>query len=46
MPWWFAVASNNANPSLIIFSSGIRYRMIRKNERRFDEIERVELRTA
>jgi hypothetical protein len=46
MPWWFAVASNNANPSLVIFSSGIRYRMIRKNERRFDEIERVELRAA
>jgi hypothetical protein len=46
MPWWFAVASNNANPSLVIFSSGIRYRMIRKNERRFDEIERVELRTT
>lgn len=46
MPWWFAVASNNATPSLVIFSSGIRYRMIRQNERLFDEIEKVELRTA
>lgn len=46
LPWWFAVATNNANPSLVILSSGIRYRMIRKHERRFDEIERLELRTA
>ena len=46
MPWWFAIASNNANPSLVIFSSGIRYRMIKKRERRFEEIERIEVRTA
>lgn len=46
LPWWLAVASNNANPSLVILSSGIRYRMIRKQERRFDEIERIEIRTA
>jgi hypothetical protein len=46
LPWWFALASNNANPSLVIFASGIRYRMIRRHERRFDEIARVEVRTA
>lgn len=46
LPWWFAIASNNANPSLAILSSGIRYRMIRRHERRFADIERVELRTA
>jgi hypothetical protein len=46
LPWWFAIASNNATPSLVVFSSGIRYRMIRKHERHFDEIERIEVRTA
>jgi hypothetical protein len=46
LPWWFALASNNANPSRVIFASGIRYRMIRKYERQFDEIARIEVRTA
>ncbi|WP_157222651.1 hypothetical protein [Novosphingobium sp. AP12] len=46
LPWWFALASNNANPSLVIFASGIRYRMIRRHERRFDDIARIEVRTV
>lgn len=46
LPWWFALASNNANPSLVIFAYGIKYRMIRKYDRRFDEITRIEVRTA
>ena len=46
LPWWFAVASNNAAPSLVILPSGVRYRVIRTHERRFSDIERVDVRTA
>lgn len=46
LPWWFAVASNNANPTLVILPSGVRYRVIRLNERPFSAIERVDVRTA
>lgn len=45
-PWWFAIATNNANPSLHIFPSGIRYRMIRKHERAYAEIAQIDIRTA
>lgn len=45
MPWWFAVATNNARPLLEILRSGLRYRVIRKRERSFAEIERVDVRT-
>lgn len=33
LPWWFKLASNKAHPSLVIFASGIKCRMIRKHER-------------
>ena len=46
LPWWFAVASNNAAPSLVILPSGVRYRVIRTHERPFSDIERVDVRTA
>jgi hypothetical protein len=45
LPWWFAVATNNARPLLEILPSGLRYRVIRKRERSFSEIERVDVRT-
>lgn len=45
LPWWFAVATNNARPLLEILPSGLRYRVIRKRERAFSEIERVDVRT-
>jgi len=46
LPWWFAVASNNAAPSLVILPSGVRYRVIRTHERPFSDIERVDVRSA
>lgn len=46
LPWWFALASNNANPSPVIFASGVWYRMVRRHERRFDEIARIEVKIA
>lgn len=41
LPRWFALAFNNANPSLVIVASGIRYRLIRTYERRFEDIART-----
>ena len=46
LPWWFAVASNNAAPSLVILPSGVRYRVIKLRERPFSDIERIDVRTA
>lgn len=46
LPWWFAVSSNNAAPSLIILPSGVRYRVIKLRERPFSDIERIDVRTA
>lgn len=46
LPWWLGVASNNANPSLEIGAHGIRYKVIARAERTFDQIEQVDFRTA
>ena len=46
LPWWWAISSNNANPMLEIGGDGIRYKVIARNERRFDEIEQVDVKTA
>lgn len=46
LPWWFAVASNNAAPTLIILPSGLRYRVIKTHERPFSDIELIDVRTA
>jgi hypothetical protein len=46
LPWWVAVASNNAAPSLVILPSGVRYRVIKLRERPFSDIERIDVRTA
>lgn len=46
LPWWLGIASNNANPSLEIGPQGIRYRVIARSERAFDNIEQVDVKTA
>lgn len=46
LPWWWGVASNNAGPSLEIGPDSIRYEVIAHNERPFEAIERVDVRTA
>jgi len=46
LPWWWGISSNNANPMLEIGGDGIRYKVIARNERRFDEIEQGDVRTA
>jgi len=46
LPWWWGISSNNANPMLEIGGDGIRYKVIARNERRFDEIEQVDVKTA
>ena len=46
LPWWWGTSTNNANPLFEIGANGIRYRVIAKRERRFSEIESVDVRTA
>ena len=46
LPWWWGISSNNANPMLEIGGDCIRYKVIARNERRFDEIEQGDVRTA
>jgi hypothetical protein len=44
LPWWYAIASNNAKPLLVIEPEGIRFRVVRQRERRYAEIECVDVR--
>jgi hypothetical protein len=46
LPWWYAVATNNAKPSLVITPSGIDFRVVRHHRRSWDDIERVDVRQA
>jgi hypothetical protein len=46
MPSLFAIASNSANPLLIIHPSEIEYRVLRKRRRPIADIEQVDVRTA
>jgi hypothetical protein len=46
LPWWFAVASNNANPTLVVLPTSLRYRVIGLRERPFSAIEQIDVRTA
>ncbi|RYY10134.1 MAG: hypothetical protein EON55_16945 [Alphaproteobacteria bacterium] len=46
LPWWYAVAMNNANPSLVVTADGISFRVIRRHRRSWDEIERIDVRQA
>ncbi|RZL18540.1 MAG: hypothetical protein EOP64_11775, partial [Sphingomonas sp.] len=40
LPWWYAVATNNAKPSLVITPDGLDFRVVRRLWRSWDEIER------
>lgn len=44
LPWWYAVASNNAKPLFVIEPDGIRFRVARQRKRRYAEIECVDVR--
>jgi hypothetical protein len=44
LPWWYAIASNNAKPLLVIEPGGIRFRVVGERERRYGEIECVDVR--
>jgi hypothetical protein len=46
LPWWYGVAMNNATPLLAIEQDGIRYRVVRQQQRSFDEIASVDVRQA
>lgn len=46
LPWWYAVASNNAKPMLVIEPEGIRFRVIRQRGRPYADIECVDVRQA
>jgi hypothetical protein len=46
LPWWYAVAMNNATPLLVIEPDGIRFRVIRQQRRSFEEIACVDVRQA
>ncbi len=46
LPWWYAVALNNAAPLFVIEPDGIRFRVIRQRHRSFEEIACVDVRQA
>lgn len=45
-PWWYAIATNNATPLLVIEREGVRFRVIRARRRQFSEIACVDVRQA
>jgi hypothetical protein len=46
LPWWYAVATNNAKPSLVVTPRGLDFRVVRRHQRSWDEIERIDVRQA
>ena len=46
LPWWYAVATNNAKPSLVITPTSIDFRVVRRDRRSWEEIERIDVRQA
>ena len=44
LPWWYAVAMNNAKPLLVVEPDGIRFRVVRTRHRRFADIACVDVR--
>jgi hypothetical protein len=46
LPWWYAVAVNNAKPLLVIETAGIRFRVVRTQRRPYDRIAKVDVRQA
>lgn len=45
LPWWLGVATNSAAPKLEIGREAIRYRVLRKSEKPFQDIVLLEVRT-
>lgn len=43
LPWWYAVATNNAKPSLVVTLGGLDFRVVRSHRRSWDEIERIDV---
>lgn len=46
LPWWYAVATNNAKPLLVVATDGIGFRVVRRQQRSWDEIECIDIRQA
>ena len=46
LPWWYAVATNNAKPLLVVAPDGLEFRVIRRRQRSWAEIECVDVRQA
>ena len=46
LPWWYAVATNNAKPSLVITPTGIDFRVVRRDRRSWKDIEGIDVRQA
>ncbi|WP_230631089.1 hypothetical protein [Sphingomonas sp. Leaf37] len=46
LPWWYAVATNNARPSLVVTPGGLDFRVVRRHRRSWGEIERIDVRQA
>jgi hypothetical protein len=46
LPWWYAVAMNNAKPLLVIEPDGISFRVLQLRQRRYAEIDCVDVRQA
>ncbi|RYD28720.1 MAG: hypothetical protein EOP89_01790 [Lysobacteraceae bacterium] len=46
LPWWYAVATNNAKPSLVVTPDGLDFRVVSRHRRSWDEIERIDVRQA
>lgn len=46
LPWWYAVATNNAKPLLVVSPAGLDFRVVRRQQRSWNEIECVDVRQA
>ena len=46
MPWWYAVAVNNAAPLLVIYPDAVLCRVIRRKRRPFSAIESIDVNTG
>lgn len=46
MPWWYAVAMNNAKPLLAVDAGGMCFRVVFRQRRSFDEVACVDVRQA
>ncbi len=46
LPWWYAVATNNASPLFVLEPDGLAFRVIRQQRRRFAAIRCVDVRQA